>query len=143
LFLAAVGEQQAVKAASALGISISDDDPTREHAIAATVAELTVVEAVERLHAAGVAASVVSTETIDHWLESRHLLTPAHHPGFGDHYLLPRKVDFPSRVAGEQSSCVVGEHTVPLLVELGWSPDDIGRLIDSGAAAAPQRASAE
>jgi crotonobetainyl-CoA:carnitine CoA-transferase CaiB-like acyl-CoA transferase len=134
IFLAAVGEGAAQLVATALDLGeIDGADDRRVRAIGGALSTCTVDAALDRFTAVGVAASRVSMRTVDHWLESHGLLQPAEHPDFEPHYQLPEKVRFDHRPAGSRPICSIGEHTVDVLAELGYTTDEIAALIESGA----------
>jgi crotonobetainyl-CoA:carnitine CoA-transferase CaiB-like acyl-CoA transferase len=62
------------------------------------------------------------------WFELNGLLTPATHPLFGDYWQPPAKVTFASAPAPRLRGAAIGEHTAPLLAELGYSAEVIDRL---------------
>ncbi len=140
VFIAAVGALQASVAATALGINrLPDGDEERARQIAAVLATSSVAEATSLLRQAGIAVSPVNMGTIDHWLEQQGLLRAAEHPAFGRYFEVPPKVVFAGRHPQPKPICSVGEHTLAVLDELGYPPEEIDALLASGAALCPDR----
>ena len=78
---------------------------------------------------AAVRASDVPLET---WFEQEGRLLPEDHPVFGPFWRAPVKVElsgYPPRV---DRVCGLGEHTRPILAELGYGDADVDRLVAAG-----------
>ena len=51
------------------------------------------------------------------------------HPDFGKYWRTPLTVDFPTMSGRIARAAGIGEHTRPLLAELGYPPAEVDRLI--------------
>jgi crotonobetainyl-CoA:carnitine CoA-transferase CaiB-like acyl-CoA transferase len=74
----------------------------------------------------------VSALPKDSWMEQEKLLIEADHPVFGTYWRPPAKVGFDGFPARLAPACAAGEHTRPILAELGYGPDAIDRLVAEG-----------
>ena len=84
------------------------------------------------LLAADVAVTEASDAPLETWFEQEHLLLPADHPSFGPFWRAPVKVRFSDQQARLGPVCANGEHTRPLLLELGYKPEEIDRMVTDG-----------
>ena len=132
VFVAAAQESEWRALLSELGIDEAgslDGDAVQE-AIAAALAAAPAAQWVERLRAAGVGAAEVYPHGFDTWLERAGLLAPASHSCFGDYWRLPPKV----RLSGSDPvfgpACGPGEHSIELLRELEFAPEEIDAMVD-------------
>ncbi|MGV3759057.1 MAG: CoA transferase, partial [Actinomycetota bacterium] len=141
LFLAAVTDREWDGVARSLSITDSrfhDRAGRRAHdgllaaCIADWCAQGTTAHRVEALTANAVPATVVELDGIEAWLEREGALRPADHPAFEPYYRLPPKVTVSGADPVTAPACATGEHTVPLLRELGWSDDAVQALLAAG-----------
>ncbi|HEY2303535.1 MAG TPA: CoA transferase [Acidimicrobiales bacterium] len=84
------------------------------------------------LTAAGVAAAAASTVAVDKWFEEHGLLLPEDHPVFGPFWRAPPKVRLSANPARIVPPSALGEHTRPILNELGYSDDAVDGLVERG-----------
>jgi crotonobetainyl-CoA:carnitine CoA-transferase CaiB-like acyl-CoA transferase len=87
---------------------------------------------VTALQARGVGAVVVTERPSETWLQEHDLLSADQHPAFGDYWRLPPKLTWASTVPGAAPAAALGEHSLDLLAELGYSDDAIATLVADG-----------
>ena len=122
-----LGEERFATAAARLA---HDDDLARllHHAFGARGAD----EWESRLVAADVAAVRAGDVPLETWFEGEGRLIPEDHPAFGPFWRAPVKVemsDYPPRL---DRACALGEHTRPILEELGYTGRAIDQLVADG-----------
>jgi crotonobetainyl-CoA:carnitine CoA-transferase CaiB-like acyl-CoA transferase len=83
----------------------------------------------------GVPAVRAFEQVQDVWFEEQGLLCEASHPVFGEYWRPPVKVTLDSAPARLGPAAAVGEHTRPVLAELGYSDADVDRLCRAGVVA--------
>jgi crotonobetainyl-CoA:carnitine CoA-transferase CaiB-like acyl-CoA transferase len=72
--------------------------------------------------------------TFEEFLVEEGLVEEAEHPAFGNYWRLPPRVRFsdsPNRIG---TACALGEHTIPILEELGYDPQAIEDFLARGVA---------
>jgi crotonobetainyl-CoA:carnitine CoA-transferase CaiB-like acyl-CoA transferase len=84
------------------------------------------------LTAAGVAVAVASEVAVDKWFEEHGLLLPEDHPVFGPFWRAPPKVRLSANPPRIVPPSALGEHTRPILRELGYTEARIDDLVDRG-----------
>jgi crotonobetainyl-CoA:carnitine CoA-transferase CaiB-like acyl-CoA transferase len=87
----------------------------------------------KQLTAAGVPAVRADGDSLPDFLLKEGLLSPRSHPEFGDYWSLPTKVFFSRTPGAVGAAAGIGEHTASVLAELGYTPEDMARLAESGA----------
>jgi crotonobetainyl-CoA:carnitine CoA-transferase CaiB-like acyl-CoA transferase len=78
----------------------------------------------------------VSSTTFGASLVAQNLMTPASHAEFGNFWRMPPKIDFSTSSYRAGPACSAGEHTLPILQELGYGSAEIEELIRVGAVGA-------
>jgi crotonobetainyl-CoA:carnitine CoA-transferase CaiB-like acyl-CoA transferase len=84
------------------------------------------------LTAAGVACAVASEVAVDKWFEEHGLLLPEDHPVFGPFWRAPPKVRLSANPPRIVPPSALGEHTRPILHELGYTDDAVDDLVERG-----------
>jgi len=84
------------------------------------------------LVAAGVPCAVASDVALDVWFEEHGLLLPDDHPVFGPFWRAPAKVRLSDAPARMVRPSALGEHTRPVLAELGYAATAIDDLVARG-----------
>jgi crotonobetainyl-CoA:carnitine CoA-transferase CaiB-like acyl-CoA transferase len=84
------------------------------------------------LTAAGVACAVASEVAVDKWFEEHGLLLPEDHPVFGPFWRAPPKVRLSANPPRIVPPSALGEHTRPILHELGYTEEAIDDLVERG-----------
>jgi crotonobetainyl-CoA:carnitine CoA-transferase CaiB-like acyl-CoA transferase len=85
----------------------------------------------ERLRTGGVSASSAADCTFEEFALRADYIEPRTHPVFGDFWRLRPRVRFPDRANRQGDPCLVGEHTLSLLTERGYSNEAIDQLRQS------------
>jgi crotonobetainyl-CoA:carnitine CoA-transferase CaiB-like acyl-CoA transferase len=145
LFVAAVNDREWEALAGALGHGEWLTDPrfasrpsrlANDDALAALIGDLlhgrSAVAWDQILTAAGVACAVASDLAVDQWFERHDLLLPEDHPMVGPFWRAPPKVRLSASPARMVPPCAVGEHTRPVLRELGYSEEAVDDLVRRG-----------
>lgn len=88
-----------------------------------------------RCRAAGARVVVAADTDEETWLKDHGLLLPEDHPAYGPHYRPPVKVLFATMGSRLAPPAAIGEHTRPLLTELGMTAVEIDRLVARGVVA--------
>ena len=114
------------------GASRSDHDVDLAGALAATLASRPAEAWARRARAHDAPVVAVSALPKDGWMEVEKLLIEADHPVFGSYWRPPAKVGFEGFPARLAPACAAGEHTRPILAELGYGPEAIDRLLTAG-----------
>ena len=78
------------------------------------------------------AAAVASTVAVDKWFEEHGLLLPEDHPVFGPFWRAPPKVRLSANPPRIVPPSALGEHTRPILHELGYSDEAVDDLVERG-----------
>ena len=86
---------------------------------------------------ANVAAARADEQSFEKFLEQAGLLIPLEHPDFGAFWRAPFAVDFSSAPNQVKAAAGIGEHTRPLLAELGYTPAEVDRLISEHVVGSP------
>ncbi len=81
---------------------------------------------------AGVASAVASEVAVDKWFEENGLLLPEDHPVFGPFWRAPPKVRLSANPPRIVPPSALGEHTRPILHEIGYTDDTIDDLVERG-----------
>ncbi len=79
----------------------------------------------------------VSDVPLERWFEQQDLLLPMEHPEFGPYWQPPAKLMFDGAAGAASPTCSLGEHTVAILTELGYTADHVTELREAGAVFAP------
>ena len=79
----------------------------------------------------------VSNVPLERWFEQQDLLLPMDHPEFGPYWQPPTKMSFGQDHGGGAPTCSLGEHTVGILAELGYTDRQIAELRAAGAVSFP------
>jgi crotonobetainyl-CoA:carnitine CoA-transferase CaiB-like acyl-CoA transferase len=135
IFLAALDEASRRAVCEELGTD-AEGQAQPVAALSELFARLPAAEWVARLRRRGVAAVPVGESDSQAWLAERGLLIPAEHPVFGRFWRLPPRIGFHRAGTVAGAPATIGEHTIELLRELGSTPEQVRRLIDSGVVAA-------
>jgi crotonobetainyl-CoA:carnitine CoA-transferase CaiB-like acyl-CoA transferase len=114
------------------------DDAAVTAALAGTFARGPAAAWASRLADSGVPAVVVTGTGSEQWLADQHLLAPGESPAFGRFWRLPPKIRFDAAAAPPPGApAALGEHSEPLLAELGWSAEDVAALVRDGVVGVP------
>jgi formyl-CoA transferase/CoA:oxalate CoA-transferase len=150
VMIAAGNDALFARLCTALGLEELVEDPrfvtnpqrvAHRDALTAILTERTVLrsteEMVERTRAHDVPCSAIhdiAQVVDDPQVAAAEMLTPAPHPTLPDYrdVALPFRIDG-ARPRGAQPPPAAGEHTAEVLAELGYSPEEIASLLDSGA----------
>jgi crotonobetainyl-CoA:carnitine CoA-transferase CaiB-like acyl-CoA transferase len=150
IFVAALKPQEWESLALAVGHGewLSDpafvDRPARrknDTSLAAQLAEIFAAEEAtyweQELGRAGTPAASAADRTFEEFLVEEHLVREGEHPSYGTYYALPPRV----RCSGVESlrgaPVTIGQHTTPLLHELGYTHKEIesfltDKIVSSG-----------
>jgi crotonobetainyl-CoA:carnitine CoA-transferase CaiB-like acyl-CoA transferase len=88
----------------------------------------------EILTAAGVAGAACADLAVDRWFEGHDLLVAEDHPVFGPFWRAPPKVRLSGSPPRIVPPCALGEHTRPVLHELGYPEEAVDDLLRRGVA---------
>jgi crotonobetainyl-CoA:carnitine CoA-transferase CaiB-like acyl-CoA transferase len=117
-------------AASSSGDPIADAElATRLEAVFAGDSALH-WEALFKRH--GVPAASAGDGTIEQFLVGEQLVHAGEHPGFGTYWQLPPRIRFSDCAMPHGTPTACGEHTQPILAELGYSAAAIAGLVAAG-----------
>ena len=72
--------------------------------------------------------TAVSDDPLETWFEDHDLLAPMDHPEYGPYWQPVGKFSFDGRSAPPAATCSLGEHTAPVLRELGYDDAAIAEL---------------
>ena len=73
--------------------------------------------------------TAVSDDPLETWFEDHDLLAPMDHPEYGPYWQPVGKFFFDGRSAPPAATCSLGEHTAPVLRELGYDDAAIAELV--------------
>ena len=78
------------------------------------------------------ASAVASEVAVDKWFEEQGLLLAEDHPVFGPFWRAPPKVRLSANPPRIVPPSALGEHTRPILHEIGYTDETIDDLVDRG-----------
>jgi crotonobetainyl-CoA:carnitine CoA-transferase CaiB-like acyl-CoA transferase len=78
----------------------------------------------------------VTMDPLEEWLLHHNLLIESEHPSFGQYWRPPIKVEFDRMPARIGPAAAVGESTLEILAELGYSEGEAAALVAAGVAGA-------
>ncbi len=73
--------------------------------------------------------TAVSDDPLETWFEDHDLLAPMDHPEYGPYWQPVGKFCFDGRSSPPATTCSLGEHTAPVLRELGYDDAAIAELV--------------
>jgi crotonobetainyl-CoA:carnitine CoA-transferase CaiB-like acyl-CoA transferase len=77
-----------------------------------------------------VPAAQADAGTFESYLGNQNMLAEASHPAFGDYWRTRASIQFSEMSTYLGPACSTGEHTEPILAELGYSPSAISDLLN-------------
>ena len=102
--------------------------------IGAALASRSADEWESELTAADVAAVRSDVHRMEQFLEKHGLLQQESHSQLGDYWRLPSRVKFDGSDGRYGKATLLGESTVAVLHEFGFTDDEVGQFLDSGVA---------
>jgi crotonobetainyl-CoA:carnitine CoA-transferase CaiB-like acyl-CoA transferase len=141
-FIAALQQEEWVKLATALGRSDLVEDERfatpaarLEHdaELIATLDDIFLTDEAhaweKRLTSAGVSAVAVGDYSFEEFLVNEQLVASDEHHEFGTYWRLPPRVRFSRSANRIGPPAALGEHTVRLLHEVGYTDDEVDQLV--------------
>jgi len=90
----------------------------------------------EQLSRSGVPAVMADSATFEEFLLHAGMVTPEGHPIFGEYFRVRPKIRYSDRDQPRRPACTLGENSLSILSELGYSPTRVNELLETGAVGA-------
>lgn len=152
VFIAARGQEDWVRLATAIGRGDLAEDPRFADAAARRAHDAELIDILTPLfetrapdaweallRAAGVHAAAVFP-SFERFLAEEGFLDQGEHPAFGTYWKLKPRVRFSAATCRVGEPSAIGEHSLALLREAGYDPDEVAALVRVGAVRVLERA---
>jgi crotonobetainyl-CoA:carnitine CoA-transferase CaiB-like acyl-CoA transferase len=126
IFVSAVTPAEQSRAAAALGLT---GDDVAAPIVGQLLGERPAEHWLQAFEAADVPATAVDGRSFEEWLKDSGLLVAESHPMFGDYFRVPGRVDFSGTEVRLAPAAALGEHTLPVLRELGYDGAAIASML--------------